>query len=82
MAYPVLARQNTPPGSPSPGDRYLVGASPTGAWVGHAHKFAVWRTSAWTFRAPIRGETAFVDADSEFVFFNGSAWVAWAVPVP
>ena len=30
-----------PPGSPAEGDRYIVAASPTGAWAGHAGDIAV-----------------------------------------
>lgn len=29
---------NTPPGSPSDGDCYIVGAAPTGAWAGNGGK--------------------------------------------
>ena len=33
---------NSPPGSPSGGDRHIVGTSPTGAWAGQANKLARW----------------------------------------
>ncbi|TXH12638.1 MAG: DUF2793 domain-containing protein [Hyphomicrobiaceae bacterium] len=45
------ARQDTPPVSPSNGDKYLVGASPTGAWVGKENQIATWDGTlvAWVF---------------------------------
>ena len=41
-AFPAVeqAGLNDPPASPVLGDCYIVGASPTGAWVGHARKEA------------------------------------------
>lgn len=44
--------QNTPPGSPIPGETWIVGLSPTGAWVGHENELAEWSGSGWTFAAP------------------------------
>ena len=32
----------SPPGSPSDGQRWIVAASPTGAWAGHAKHIAAW----------------------------------------
>jgi len=75
MAFPVKARQNTPPGSPANGDRYLVNTAPTGAWSGQANKFAVWYTSFWSFRAPVEGEETYLQDTDEWLFFNGTAWV-------
>ena len=45
----------TPPGSPAAGDRYLVAASPTGAWSGQAGKITVYRSGAWAFITPKEG---------------------------
>ncbi len=44
---------NTPPGSPADGVMYIVGASPTGAWVGHSKAIAryVADGSFWEFFA-------------------------------
>jgi len=35
----------TPPGSPADGNRYIVAASPTGAWTGQAGKIAAWQAA-------------------------------------
>ena len=37
-----------PPGTPANGDRYIVGASPSGAWAGKAAQVAVRIEGAWT----------------------------------
>lgn len=42
----------TPPGSPADGAAYIVAASPTGAWSGHATHIAYWNGTAWKFIAP------------------------------
>jgi hypothetical protein len=67
---------NTPPGSPADGDRYIVGASPTGAWVGKASQVAVWvaADAAWTFLVPVAGWQAYVIDESSQYAFNGTAW--------
>lgn len=33
---------NAPPGSPAVGATYVIGAAPTGAWAGFAHRLAQW----------------------------------------
>lgn len=40
-----------PPGSPVNGDRYIVGASATGAWATHDDELAIYR-DGWQFYAP------------------------------
>lgn len=41
--------EDAPPGSPSNGDRHIVGESPTGAWSGQAGKLARWLDGGWDF---------------------------------
>lgn len=72
----------TPPGSPANGDRYIVAASPTGAWSGKATNVAVWTTDnpaspggVWEFYVPKTGWAAYNVADSTVYHWNGSAWV-------
>ena len=48
---------SSPPGSPAEGARYIVAASPTGAWSGQAAKVAAYQDGAWAFYAP-RGRLA------------------------
>lgn len=65
----------TPPGSPTTGDRYLIAASPTGAWVGHATHITEWNGASWTFTVPTLGMIVPVDDESGLLLrWNGSAW--------
>ena len=47
----VSVGDNTPPGSPANGARYIVGTAPTGAWAGRANHVAQWLGGAWRFYA-------------------------------
>ena len=68
---------STPPGSPEAGARYLVGASPTGAWASmQQHDIAEYTGSAWARIRPAAdcGWIAYVQDEDLFYFFRGSAW--------
>jgi hypothetical protein len=64
----------TPPGSPAAGARYIVAASPTGAWSGKAGQVAAWDGAAWLFHAPEPGWLAFLVDENGLVVWTGSAW--------
>lgn len=64
-----------PPATPAAGDRYIVAASPTGAWAGKAGQIAEWSGSAWIFVAPTVGMTAIVDDEAKQYTWNGTIWV-------
>lgn len=66
---------NTPPGSPSDGDAYIVGGAPTGAWVGQSKNIAVWETSAWVFYTAKTGYLVFDKGLNTHVRFVGGVWV-------
>jgi hypothetical protein len=73
----VLDRDLTaPPGSPADDARYIVGASPTGAWSGHAGNVAAYQDGAWMFYAPVEGWIAWVGDEDAAVVWDGSAWSA------
>ena len=73
----VLDRDLTaPPGSPANGARYIVAASPTGAWAGHAGDIAAYQDGAWAFYHPLEGFIAWVTDEDTAVVWNGSAWTA------
>ena len=66
-----------PPGSPTEGDRYIVGASATGAWATHDDALAVYR-GGWQFYAPSDG-VAVKDLDSGDDYeFVSAAWTVKA----
>lgn len=68
-----------PPGSPSDGDTYIVGAAATGAWATYDGKLARYNglASAWEFLAPKVGWWVWVVSESWYFVFNGSTWVAF-----
>jgi len=72
----VISRLSTPPGSPADGDSYIVAASPTGAWVGHATHLARWsaKISAWEFIVPKEGWDAHVVAETTRLSFLSGVW--------
>ncbi|MDH4581366.1 DUF2793 domain-containing protein [Pseudomonas sp. BN415] len=66
----------TPPGSPADEALYIVAASPTGAWSGHAKDLAYWLSSVgtWTFVTPREGMLVHVNDEDAFYKYDGSAW--------
>lgn len=71
--------RNTPPASPTAGDCYIVGASPTGAFVGHAQQIACYTDSGWIFAAPFTWLDVVVEADQTRYVFDGSGWVPFGL---
>jgi hypothetical protein len=45
----ISSGSNTAPGSPTDGDSYIVGSSPTGAWGGRANTLAIYYNGSWRF---------------------------------
>lgn len=70
--------RTAPPSSPVEGQRHIVAASPTGAWMGQAKNIAVYQDATWRFLAPKLGWCAWCDADSALLVYNGTAWIAAA----
>jgi len=64
-----------PPGSPSEGDRYIVASGGTGDWDTHDDDIAEYDGSEWVFETPNKGFTAYVEDESRWLVFNGTAWV-------
>lgn len=80
---------NTPPGSPTQGDTYILGASPTGAWAGRAHCLAGYFGTGWVFVPGVdstgtaiamgarhEGLSVWSKADNAVYIWSGSAWAA------
>lgn len=78
---------NTPPGSPTVGDTYIIGAAPTGAWAGRANCLAGYFGTAWVFvpgnnsaGSPItmgarhEGMMVYSKADNALYVWDGAAW--------
>lgn len=64
----------TPPVSPITGDRYIVAAAATGAWLGQEGTIALWQGSAWSFTVPMAGWQAHVSDQNAPQVFDGSVW--------
>ncbi len=70
------ATVNTPPGSPTEGVAYIVGPSPTGAWVGQAGNLAIYEGAAWIFYTPMSGWTVFnLATDRLLIYKAGTGWI-------
>lgn len=76
LLQPVIEALGTedPPAAPVPGQCWIVGTQPTGAWAGHAAALAAWTDGGWRFAAPHAGMTAWSLADGMFVRFDGAVW--------
>ena len=74
-SYTVLNSQNAPPGSPVTGDTYLVGTSPSGAWVGHAKDIAEWNGSSWGFIDAVQGDFLYNTTNALTYIFRSGNWV-------
>jgi len=66
---------NTPPGSPTSGDLYIVGASPTGDWLGQAAKLAYF-DQVWRFITPQEGVSLWVNDQDTTYTYDGTNWTA------
>lgn len=66
-----------PPGSPTEGDVYIVGASATGDWNTHDADITVYQDGAWVFITPLNGFIAFV-ADENTLYVYNSGWTSLA----
>lgn len=65
-----------PPGQPAEGDRYIVGASPAGAWSGHAQEIAAYQDGGWIFYVPREGFTAWIADEQVQAVWSGTQWAA------
>lgn len=72
---PVLDKDlSAPPGGPTLGDRYIVGAGASGDWAGQDDDIATWDGTAWVFLTPIEGATTYVDDEAVWYRFEGGSW--------
>lgn len=63
----------TPPGAPSNGDVYVVGASATGDWTGKENDIA-WYQDSWRFITPNEGMTLWVNDEDKYYHWDGAQW--------
>lgn len=73
----VLDRDlGTPPSTPGEGARYIVAASPTGAWSGATGKLAAFQDGAWEIYTPNEGWLAWIADENALVVYDGVGWAA------
>ncbi|MGN6123262.1 MAG: DUF2793 domain-containing protein [Sphingomonas oligoaromativorans] len=63
-----------PPSAPVPGQCWITGAAPTGAWAGQPDALASWTEGGWRFVAGRAGMILWSNADKLFVWFDGALW--------
>lgn len=65
---------NAPPSAPAPGQCWIVGESPGGAWAGEAGSIASWTAGGWRFSAPREGMSAWVASEALAACYASGAW--------
>jgi hypothetical protein len=69
----VLGIENDPPATPNDGDRYIVGDTPTGDWIGEEGRLTRWLDGMWSF-FDVR---IAVNLDDSKLYINvASGWIA------
>ncbi|MHA1731304.1 MAG: DUF2793 domain-containing protein [Promethearchaeota archaeon] len=66
---------NTPPGSPSIGDRYIVASGGSGAWQDKDFNISTWDGAQWYFNTPEVGSTVWVNDENLFYTWTGLSWI-------
>lgn len=70
---------DVPPASPIPGQAWIVGTLPSGAWAGKAGHLAAWTEGGWRFLQPFQGLVVWVLGDNMFARWDGTNWEAGTV---
>lgn len=78
--FVASAGDTAPPGSPSLGDTYIIGAAPSGDWAAKAKNIAKWTARGWVYRAPAQGMVFWV-ADEQ-TYYHYSASDDWTQGLP
>jgi hypothetical protein len=78
----VGAKTNTAPGSPSSGDRIIVGDTPTGDLSGMTeNNLALYNGSSWVEETAVTGTTGFSSDANRKLFYNGTDWFTEVAPI-
>jgi hypothetical protein len=75
----VVDIADSPPGSPSVGDLYIVGTSPTDDFTGHENELAQYQSGGWLFYTPFKWMDAVVEALDTRMAYDGSGWVPFGL---
>ncbi|HEX6219046.1 MAG TPA: DUF2793 domain-containing protein [Sphingomicrobium sp.] len=66
--------RNAPPSSPMPGQAWITGASPSGAWASKAYHVAGYSSGGWRLIPPTDGMVLLVKSTGSFATYRGGAW--------
>jgi hypothetical protein len=69
-----------PPGSPTEGQSWIVGAAASAAWAGQENKLASWTSGGWRFVEPIPGFSVWNREAGYWIYWSGTAWSAGEHP--
>jgi Protein of unknown function (DUF2793) len=73
----VLSRVvSAPPATPANGARYLLPATPTGAFTGQGGNIAIYQNGGWRYITPKTGWRTYIIDEQIIVAFNGTTWNA------
>ncbi len=67
------------PANPALGRAWIAGATPSGAWAGHANALACWTDGGWRFISAIDGMSVWSRADAMHARFQSGAWTIGSV---
>ena len=74
------AGDNDPPGSPTVGQCWIVGSSPTGDWTGQSGAVAAWTEGGWRFIAPREGMLLWLVDEQLWARRGPGGWIIGDVP--
>ncbi len=66
--------EDTPPAAATPGQCWIVGTAPSGAWAGKAGRVAAMTAGGWRFVAPVEGMSLWWIGGETTAQFRGGAW--------
>jgi hypothetical protein len=78
-ASAIAMGQDVPPSAPQPGESWIVGSDPSGAWSGQADALASWTPGGWRFAKPVPGMTVWLIGDRVTTRWTGTGWEAGSV---
>ena len=78
----VLGLRNDPPATPAPGQVWIVGTTPTGAFAGQSNCIAGWTDGGWRFARPVQGMRVHDLQSGAMRLFDGTWKVVSAPSAP
>lgn len=77
----VISTLSTPPDTNNTGDRYIIGANPSGAWHNKPKRIAEFNGESWDITLPKEGMLVLVKSESILYHFINNKWRDFALMV-